>query len=240
MRLDAALVARGAFDSRAKAQAAIAAGLVRVNGAVVAKPGRTVSPGDRVAAEAPHPWASRGGLKLDAALSAFGVDATGRVCLDIGASTGGFTDVLLSRGAAKVFAVDVGSDQFREALRADPRVVCLERTDARTLTPALIPLAPSLIVADVSFIALEKALGAALGLAAPEAELVCLFKPQFQVGPDHVGKGGLVRDETAIARAEAALTAWLADAGWPVRGWIDSPVLGGAGAKERLFYAIRR
>lgn len=238
-RLDAELVRRGLSPSRSQARAAIEAGKVSVAGRVEIKPGRLVSRDVEIAAEAAHPWVSRGGVKLAAALEAFGVDPSGRVCLDVGASTGGFTDVLLTRGAKAVTAVDVGRGQLHPRIGADTRVRALEQTDARSLTLELVGAAPELIVADVSFIGLAKALGAALDLARPRADMVVLFKPQFEVGPAHVGRGGIVSDMAATDAAAEAFAAWLDQRGWRVHGWIDSPIAGGDGNRERLVHAVR-
>lgn len=163
----------------------------------------------------------------------------GRVVLDVGASTGGFTEVCLSRGAARVYAVDVGRGQLHPRIAADPRVVSMEATDARDLTPALIPEPPGLIVTDVSFISLEKALPAALGLAAAGADLIALMKPQFEVGREHVGKGGLVTDASARSRALEAVRAFVEGQGWRVRETADSPIVGGDGNREFLLWAVR-
>lgn len=240
MRLDAYLVQCGLFDSRARAQAAIKAGRVRVNGAVAAKPAQNVAEGAAVdLAGDVHPWASRGGVKLDVALGAFGVDPAGRACLDLGASTGGFTDVLLARGAAKVYAVDVGTGQLRDRLRNDSRVVALERTHAKDLSRALVPDAVDLLVADVSFISLKKALPAALALAADTAQLVALVKPQFEAGRARIGKGGVVRGETRDIAED--LLAWIGgEPGWRGTRWIESPILGGDGNREYLMHAVKR
>ncbi|MEZ6030598.1 MAG: TlyA family RNA methyltransferase, partial [Hyphomonadaceae bacterium] len=212
-RLDVELVQRGLAPSRAQARAAIEAGQVSVDGQLAQKPGQLVREDARIEAELAHPWVSRGGVKLDHALTVFGVDPVGRACLDIGASTGGFTDVLLTRGARRVVAVDVGRDQIHPNIRLDARVVSCEATDARNLTAEMLGEPPSLIVCDASFIGLAKLLGPALALAAPKAQLVALFKPQFEVGPAHVGRGGIVSDAAAVDRAAASLEAWLAEAG---------------------------
>jgi 23S rRNA (cytidine1920-2'-O)/16S rRNA (cytidine1409-2'-O)-methyltransferase len=164
----------------------------------------------------------------------------GRVVLDVGASTGGFTEVALSRGAARVYAVDVGRGQLHPRLAADPRVVSLEGVDARALTASLIPQAPDLVVTDVSFIGLAKALPAALALAAPDADLIALVKPQFEVGPERVGKGGLVKEEAARADALAGVAAFLAASGWEVQASADSPIAGGDGNLEHLLWAKKR
>ncbi len=200
------------------------------------KPGLLVTPAQKIEAAPAHPWVSRGGLKLAYALGEFGVDPAGRACLDVGASTGGFTDVLLARGARHVVAVDVGSGQLHPKLRSDSRVTSRESTDARELTLEMIGEAPTLVVCDASFIGLAKLLTCPL-LAAQGAELVGLFKPQFEVGPSHVGRGGLVSDVAATDTAAALLEAWLAGQGWPVSKWAASPILGGDGNAERLFYA---
>lgn len=234
------LVARGLFESRAKARAAIEAGGVTADGRPVAKAAELIA-GDAVLdAVAAHPWVGRGALKLVHALDLWPVAVQGRVVLDVGASTGGFTEVCLSRGAARVYAVDVGRDQLHARLAADPRVVALEATDARDLTPALIREPPGLIVTDVSFIALEKALPAALALAGPGADLVALVKPQFEVGREHVGKGGIVTDGAARQRAVEAVKAFLAGGGWAICGTADSPIQGGDGNREVLLWAVRR
>lgn len=239
-RLDVELVRRGLMASRAQARAAIEAGKVQVDGVVAAKPGLSVSAQSVIAAEPAHPWVSRGGLKLAHALDTFGVDPAGRACLDVGSSTGGFTDVLLSRGARRVVAVDAGRDQLHARLRGDPRVVSLEATDARDLTDDLLGEPPSLVVVDASFIGLAKLLARPLALAAPDAILVGLFKPQFEVGPAHVGRGGIVSDQAAVDRSAAEFEAWLADIGWPISAWTQSPIAGGDGNLERLFLANRQ
>jgi 23S rRNA (cytidine1920-2'-O)/16S rRNA (cytidine1409-2'-O)-methyltransferase len=238
-RADRMLVALGHFPSRAAAQAAIAAGRVRADGQAVSKPSQILFRTAAIEARTAHPYVSRGGLKLAHALDVFGIDPAGLVCLDLGASTGGFSDVLLRRGAAQVVAVDVGHGQFDPRLAADPRVTAHEGLDARTLTRAHLPELPALIVCDASFIALEKLLPAALSLAAPGARLVALFKPQFEVGRTHVGKGGIVRDEAAVTAARARFRAFLDSAGWSVIGEAESPVTGGDGNREYLVVASR-
>jgi len=239
-RADRMLVALGHYESRAAAQAAIAGGCVRVNGAVLTKASAKIGRDDRVEAGALHPWVSRGGIKLAHALDVFGIDPAGRVCLDIGASTGGFSDVLLQRGARHVVAVDVGRGQLHAKIAGDGRVTALEARDARGLTREDLPEAPSLVVCDASFIALEKLLAVPLSLAGEGADLLCLFKPQFQVGRENVGKGGIVSDRAAVARAEDAFCDWLEGQGWAVSGRADSPVLGGDGNAERLVCARRK
>ncbi len=239
-RADRLLVERGLFDSRAAARAAIEAGRVSADGVIVGRPSQRLDLDAAIKAQAAHPWVSRGGVKLAHGLDVFGVRAEGRVCLDIGASTGGFTEVLRTRGATHVTAVDVGRGQIHPRMAADLRVTVLEGTDARALAPGDLPAGPpSLIVADVSFIALEKVLPVPLSLAAAGAALVALFKPQFEVGRPHVGRGGIVRDAGAVQCAEAALAVFLAARGWPVIAWADSPIPGGDGNRERLFHARR-
>ena len=238
-RADKVLVARGHFDSRAAAQAAIAVGRVRVGKRVIAKASEKISVDADITAEAAHPYVSRAGLKLAHALNVFGVDPRGWHCLDIGASTGGFTQVLLERGADSVVAVDVGHGQLHQKVAGDARVTALEGTDARALTLADIGQAPKLIVCDASFISLWKLLGVPLSLAADEARLVALFKPQFEVGRSHVGKSGIVRNEDAALAAETEFVAWLAEQGWRVEAQTDSPIKGGDGNAERLVFAVR-
>jgi 23S rRNA (cytidine1920-2'-O)/16S rRNA (cytidine1409-2'-O)-methyltransferase len=240
-RLDALLVERGLAESRTKAQALVLAGAVWSGDRRLDKPGATLPADAPIALRGrDHPWVSRGGVKLAHALDHFAVDPMGAVALDIGASTGGFTDVLLTRGAARVYAVDVGSGQLAWKLRHDPRVVVLERTNARNLTAAEIPEAPGLIVCDASFIGLETLLPAALRLAAPKAQLVALIKPQFEVGPGQVGKGGVVRDPALHRAVCDRITAWLdAQPGWHVVGLVESPIRGPEGNIEFLIYARR-
>jgi 23S rRNA (cytidine1920-2'-O)/16S rRNA (cytidine1409-2'-O)-methyltransferase len=241
-RLDRILVDRGLAATRSRAADLIRLGAVVVEGVTAAKPGMLLGPDAKleVAANA-SPFVSRGGLKLAAALDAFGLDPKGRIAVDIGASTGGFTDVLLARGAARVFAVDVGRDQLHERLRADPRVVVLEGTDARSLDESLLTEAPGAIVVDLSFISLTKALAPALGLAAAGAWLVALVKPQFEAGREAVGKGGIVRDAAARAEAVAAVRAFIdAQPGWRVVAEMPSPIQGGSGNEEMLIGASYR
>ena len=238
-RADKMLVSLGYFDSRSAAQAAIAAGKVSVSGRVLSKPSEKISATARIQAEREHPWVSRAGLKLAHALDVFGVDPAGYHCLDIGASTGGFTDVLLARDARRVIAVDVGRDQLHPKLRDDPRVMSLEATDARALTPEQVERPPDIVVCDASFISLHKLLAEPLSLAAEGASLIALFKPQFEVGREHVGKGGIVSDRAAVEIAETAFVAWLAEQGWRVEACADSPIKGGDGNAERLIYAKR-
>ena len=241
-RIDQLLVERGLAESRTRAQALIMAGLVYAGEKRLEKPGQTVANDTDIEVRGrDHPWVSRGGLKLDHALTAFGIDVAGRIALDLGASTGGFTDVLLSRGAAKVYAVDVGHGQLAWALRQDERVVVLEKTNVRALTAQQIPEAPAILVADLSFISIMLALPAAMALAAPGALLVSLIKPQFEAGAGQVGKGGIVRDPTVHEAVCATVRAWLADEmGWEVIGLVESPVTGTDGNREFLIAAEKR
>ena len=238
-RIDQLLVERGVFNSRAKARAAVEAGRVVVAGKVVAKPAEAVDEDAEIVAEAAHPWVGRGALKLVHALDFWPVPVEGRVAIDVGASTGGFTEVMLSRGATKVFAVDVGRDQLNAGLRADSRVIDLSGVDARALDEGLIPTPPGLVVSDVSFISLTKALPAALGLAQVGADLVALIKPQFEAGREHVGKGGLVKDSAVIARVEREIVDFLEASRWSVKGLAESPITGGEGQVERLVWATK-
>ena len=241
-RLDALLVERGLVETRSKAQALIMAGLVWSGDRRLDKTGMLLP------AETPievrgrgHPWVSRGGLKLVRALDHFSVDPAGAVALDVGASAGGFTDVLLARGAARVYAVDVGYGQLAAKLRDDPRVVLLERVNARTLTRARVPEPIDLIVCDASFIGLETVLPAPLALAAERAGLVALIKPQFEVGKGRVGKGGIVRDPALRREVCDRIVAWLdVQSGWHVEGLVESPIRGADGNQEFLVYARKR
>jgi 23S rRNA (cytidine1920-2'-O)/16S rRNA (cytidine1409-2'-O)-methyltransferase len=240
VRADRLLVARGLFDSRARAQAAIEAGGVTANGRAVTKASDLLDEDAELVAVPAHPWVGRGALKLVRALELWPIQVADRIVLDVGASTGGFTEVCLARGAARVYAVDVGRGQLHPSLAADPRVVSLEGVDARDLTRTLAPEAPQLLVTDVSFIGLAKALPAALALAAPAADLVALVKPQFEVGPDRVGKGGVVKDPQARLEALEGVAQFLRAAGWEVIATADSPIAGGDGNLEFLLHARRR
>jgi 23S rRNA (cytidine1920-2'-O)/16S rRNA (cytidine1409-2'-O)-methyltransferase len=238
-RVDQLLVERGLAESRTKAQALILAGLVYAGDRRIDKAG------DRLAAEAAlavkgrdHPWVSRGGVKLAHALDHFGIDVSGQISLDIGASTGGFTDVLLARGVRRVYAVDVGHGQLAWKLRRDPRVVVRERVNARVLTREQIPEAVEIITCDVSFIGLTTVLPAPLALAAAHAALVVLVKPQFEAGREFVGKGGVVRDPAVHSSVCDRAAAWLgAQPGWAVEGVVESPILGAEGNREFLLCA---
>jgi len=235
-RADLMLAERGLFESRAKAQEAIAAGLVKADGRVLRKASAMISGTADIKAEAPYPWVSRGGCKLAAALDAFGVDPQRSVCLDIGASTGGFTHVLLDRGALRVHAIDVGHGQLHPKLAADPRVDSHEGLDARKLSPALFEQRPQLITCDVSFISLKLIVPAILPLANAKAALILLIKPQFEAGPSHVVKG-IVKSEEARQRVCAEITACVEDCGWTAIGIIPSPVTGSDGNQEYLLGA---
>lgn len=238
MRADKYLVEHGYFDTRARAQEAIEAGLVRLDGTPLRKASQKILEGAKIEAEALHPYVSRAALKLVGGLDAFGVDPAGCVCLDVGSSTGGFTEVLLERGAAKVYAVDVGREQLHARLRGDTRVVSMEATDARSLTAASFDDAPSLIVCDASFISLLKVIPVPLSLAAEQAVFVGLIKPQFEVGRDGIGRGGLVRSEEEALRAVDSVRAALDGmAGFKVEDVIPSPITGGDGNQEYLVVA---
>ena len=239
MRADKFLTQEGHYESRAKARVAIEAGLVLADGQVVSKPSQKLSIDMRIEAGSPHPWVSRAGLKLAHALGVFGVSPNGRVCLDVGSSTGGFTDVLLSGGAAKVYAVDVGTDQLHPRIRAHPGVVSMEQTDSRKLVAKDFETPPNLIVCDVSFISCMKALDVPLELAGTSAELITLVKPQFEVGRAGVGKGGIVRDQALARDALKRVKSWLTDKGWHIAGDDMSPIKGGSGNTEYLLYAKR-
>ena len=239
-RPDQLLVDRGLVESRAKAQALILAGLVFSGERKIEKAGQAL------AEDAPlevrgkeHPWVSRGGIKLDHALTHFGWDVAGAVALDVGSSTGGFTDVLLQRGAAKVFAVDVGTNQLAWKLRQDPRVVVHEQTNARYLTPDIVTEPIDIVVCDASFISLAKVLDTALDFAKPGGRLIALVKPQFEAERDEIGKGGVVRDPAVHERVCAAAAEWVASRGWSVEGVVQSPITGPEGNIEFLLGARR-
>ena len=239
-RLDVALVERGLAETRAAAQRLVMAGLVFSGERRLEKAGLGIGPDTALEVRGqPHPYVSRGGLKLEKALDHFAIPVTGRLALDVGASTGGFTDCLLQRGAAKVYAVDVGTNQLAWKLRSDQRVVSLEKTNMREVTRALIPEPVELIVCDASFIGLRTVLPAALALAASGAHLVALIKPQFEVGKGRVGKGGIVRDPALHDEVCATITAWLAEQpGWRVLGVTESPITGAEGNKEFLIAGV--
>jgi 23S rRNA (cytidine1920-2'-O)/16S rRNA (cytidine1409-2'-O)-methyltransferase len=235
-RADQLLVERGLFESRTRAQAAIVAGLVTANGIVLRKPSDGVAVDAVIEATPEHPWVSRGGLKLVAALDHFAFDPAGRACLDVGASTGGFTEVLLARGAALVYAVDVGHGQLHARLRERHDVTSLEETDIRALDPARLPRQPDLAVVDVSFISLKLVLPALDRLLRRPAALVALIKPQFEAGKSNVKKG-IVRDAAVHVAVCDDIAAFAAALGWQVAGVIRSPIEGGEGNKEFLMGA---
>jgi 23S rRNA (cytidine1920-2'-O)/16S rRNA (cytidine1409-2'-O)-methyltransferase len=238
LRADQLLVDRALAETRAKAQALILAGLVYSGERKIGKAGQAL------AEDAPlevrgkeHPWVSRGGVKLAHALEHFGWDVTGEVALDVGSSTGGFTDVLLQKGAAKVFAVDVGTNQLAWKLRQDPRVVVHEKTNARYLTDAVVTEPVDIVVCDASFISLAKVLDKALDFAKPGGRLIALVKPQFEAERGEIGKGGVVRDPAVHARVCAAAAAWVASLRWTVEGVVESPITGPEGNVEFLLAA---
>jgi 23S rRNA (cytidine1920-2'-O)/16S rRNA (cytidine1409-2'-O)-methyltransferase len=234
-RADRLLVERGLFESRAKAQAAIEAGLVRAGDAVVRKASDEIAVDAVLSATPAHPYVSRGGVKLAAALDRFGFDPSGRVCLDVGASTGGFTQVLNQRGARLVIAVDVGRGQLHDSLRDRASIISVESTDIRTLK---LEQPVDFICVDVSFISLKLVLGATLALAKPEAQLIALIKPQFEAGPAH-NKKGIVRNETMQAAVCDDISKFVVTLGWRVVGVIPSPIAGGDGNREFLLGADR-
>lgn len=236
-RADTLLVARGIFESRARAQEAIRAGLVRADGVVLRKASESIAEDAQIEATQPHPYVSRGGLKLAAALDTFAIDPRDRIACDLGASTGGFTDVLLQRGAHRVHAVDVGHGQLHPRIAGDSRVVAMEGRDARSLDARDFPQAPSLVVADVSFISLRLVIPPVLPLLAPQAELILLIKPQFEAGRAALGKGGVVRDEATQRAVCDDIARLLTDAGGHVLGLIESPIRGGDGNREFLIGA---
>ena len=240
IRADQLLVAQGLAESRTRAQALILAGKV------FAADRRVAKAGDLLADDAPltvkgrdHPWVSRGGIKLDHGLTHFGFDVSGAIALDVGSSTGGFTDVLLNRGAAKVYAVDVGTNQLAWKLRQDDRVIVHEQTNAKTLTRTLIPGPIDIVVCDASFIGLAKVLGPAIELARPGAHLLALVKPQFEAGRGEVGKGGVVRDPLIHQRVCDDAASWVGSQGWNVDGVIQSPITGPEGNVEFLLGATK-
>jgi 23S rRNA (cytidine1920-2'-O)/16S rRNA (cytidine1409-2'-O)-methyltransferase len=235
-RLDVALVERGLVESRAKAQSLIMARRVLVNGAFVDKAGATIAAEDELkVAELEHPWVGRGGMKLAHALERFGIDVTGKVCADIGASTGGFTDVMLKNGAVRVYAIDVGHGQLDMSLRTDPRVINREKTNARYLQPENFSEPIDFVSIDVSFISLELILPAVAGFL--RGDVVALIKPQFEVGKHDVGKGGIVRDDEKRRAAVERVVEFARSIGFEVKGLIESPVKGAEGNVEFLMWA---
>jgi 23S rRNA (cytidine1920-2'-O)/16S rRNA (cytidine1409-2'-O)-methyltransferase len=237
-RVDRLLVERGLFESRARARAAIAAGLVTADGALVRKASEEISTGAVLQAQAEHPWVSRGGVKLAAALDHLGFNIAGCVCLDVGASTGGFTEVLITRGAKRVYAVDVGSGQLHVRLRGRHDIVSLEQTDIRTLVPALLPEQPDFAVVDVSFISLKLVLPAIGRLIAKRANLIALIKPQFETQRRNIKKG-IVRDPAIHAAVCDDASVFLTSLGWKIDSTIPSPILGGDGNREFFVGAQR-
>jgi 23S rRNA (cytidine1920-2'-O)/16S rRNA (cytidine1409-2'-O)-methyltransferase len=237
-RADLFLAEKGHAASRTEAQAAIRAGLVKVDGEVLTKPSKSIADDAAIEYQKPHPFVSRGGIKLAAALDHFQLSAEGLTCLDLGASTGGFTDVLLAGGAEKVFAIDVGHGQLHSKLLRDPRVIMRDGVNARDLNTIHVPQAPQAIVIDVSFIGLKLVLPPALDMAAPGAWLVALVKPQFEVGRLWVGKGGIVKDAEMQAEALMDIEKFISSqTRWTVIGHIDSPIQGGDGNREYLIAA---
>ena len=241
VRADQLLADRGLAESRTRAQALILAGLVFSGDRRIDKAGQPLAPDAPLAVKGrDHPWVSRGGLKLDHALATFDWTIAGAVAIDVGASTGGFTDVLLTRGAARIYAVDVGHGQLAWKLREDDRIVVLERVNARHLSRVEIPEAVDLVVCDASFIALAKVLPAALALARTGAQLAALIKPQFEADRAEIGKGGVVRDSAVHARVCEQVRGWLEDEGWAVTGLVTSPITGPEGNVEFVIGAEKR
>jgi 23S rRNA (cytidine1920-2'-O)/16S rRNA (cytidine1409-2'-O)-methyltransferase len=238
IRIDRLLVERGLFESRAKAQAAIAVGRVTADDVVVAKPSDEVARDAVLRTMPAHPWVSRGGVKLAAALDHFAFDPGGQVCLDVGASTGGFTQVLLARGARRIYAVDVGQGQLHASLHACPEIVSIEATDVRALDPALLLQPPQFLTIDVSFISLELVLPTAFALLQTPARAVALIKPQFEAGPRGTKKG-VVRDARIHAAVCERIASTVASLGWTVAGITPSPIAGGDGNREFLLAARR-
>ncbi len=240
-RVDQLLVTRGLAESRARAQALVLAGLVFSGEVKIAKSGQAIAEAAPLEVRGrDHPWVSRGGIKLAHAIAHFVLDPRGATAMDVGSSTGGFTDVLLSQGAVRVFAVDSGTNQLAWKLRQDPRVTVLEQTSARILTPQQIDAPCDWVVCDASFIGLAKVLEVPLRLAAPQCQLVALIKPQFEVGRGDVGKGGVVRDSALHARVCTEVQGWLEGEGWAVQGIVESPITGPEGNVEFLIAAKRR
>lgn len=240
IRLDLAIEARGLLPSRARARDAILRGTVKVNGETVLKPNRMVDEADAITLDDPAArYVSRAALKLVAGLDAGNIAPAGKTCLDVGASTGGFTEVLLERGARRVYAVDVGHSQLHPSLRARPEVVLLESQNARDLDRHLIPEAIDLLVCDVSFVSVAKVLAAPLSLCRAGAEAVILVKPQFEVGREHVGKGGIVTDPAAIGHARSSVVAFMQQQGWALKTALPSPIAGGDGNREIVAVFVR-
>jgi len=240
VRIDQLLVERGLAESRTRAQALVMAGHVMLGDKKADKPGLQVAEDAEISVKGQdHPWVSRGGIKLAHALEHFGIDVTGSVAIDVGSSTGGFTDVLLNKGAAKVYAVDSGTNQLAWKLRQDPRVIVHEQTSARILTAEHVPEQVDIIVCDASFISLSKVLERPMTFAKPGAQLVALIKPQFEAGRGEVGKGGVVRDSAVHQRVCDDVSAWLESVGWRVAGLTESPITGPKGNVEFLVWAVK-
>jgi 23S rRNA (cytidine1920-2'-O)/16S rRNA (cytidine1409-2'-O)-methyltransferase len=239
-RADQLLLSLGLFDSRAKAQAAILAGLVSADGELVRKPSQDIAVKAKILSQAPHPYVSRGGVKLAHALQHFNVSAADKICMDIGASTGGFCDVLLRNDASHIYAVDTGREQFHYSLKTHPKITLMEGQDARTLTSTQIDKPIDLVVIDVSFISLSLVLPVALQFCTKGSELIALIKPQFEVGKANIGKGGIVKDETLYESVFERITVQLCDLGWCSSDIIGSPVTGGDGNREFLIAAKRK
>jgi len=236
-RADLYLTENGYYESRARAQAAIKAGLVKVDGKRLKKASEKISDDNEIMAKAEHPWVSRGGLKLAYALKEFDVSVEGKTCLDVGASTGGFSDVLRQKGASKIYAVDVGHEQLHKSLRDVPEIISMEEQDARDLTAADFHTPPQLIVCDASFISAMKVLERPLSLAARTADLITLVKPQFEVGKAGIGRGGIVKSESLALQALSDVSAWVTRQGWHIVATCKSPIKGGSGNAEYLLHA---
>ena len=236
-RADLYLVQNGYYDSRARAQAAIKAGFVKVDGKRLKKASEKLSDLNEISAKAEHPWVSRGGLKLAYALKEFDISVEGKFCLDVGASTGGFSDVLRQKGATKIYAVDVGHDQLHASLHDVAEIISMEGQDARELTPLHFERPPQLIVCDASFISAMKVLERSLSLAARTANLITLVKPQFEVGKAGIGRGGIVKSESLSLQALSDVSAWVTAQGWHVVATCKSPIKGGSGNTEYLLHA---
>jgi len=236
-RADLYLTENGYYESRARAQAAIKAGLVKVDGKRLKKASEKISDDNEIMAKAEHPWVSRGGLKLAYALKQFKISTAGKTCLDVGASTGGFSDVLRQKGASKIYAVDVGHEQLHKSLRDVPEIISMEEQDARDLTAADVYTPPQLIVCDASFISAMKVLERPLSLAARTADLITLVKPQFEVGKAGIGRGGIVKSESLALQALSDVSAWVTRQGWHIVATCKSPIKGGSGNAEYLLHA---
>jgi len=239
-RADLYLVSNGYYESRARAQAAIKAGLVKVDGEHLKKSSDKISEEARIQAGNEHPWVSRGGMKLAYALKEFDVSAKDKICLDVGASTGGFSDVLVQNGAVKIYAVDVGHGQLHQKIQNIPQIISMEGQDARDLAADHFDTLPQLIVCDASFISAKKVLEVPLKLAAKNPALITLVKPQFEVGKAGIGRGGIVLSESLALQALSDVSAWVSTQGWEVVKTTTSPIKGGSGNTEYLLYARRR